>query len=171
MAESINQVILNFLDRMIDESAKSTEALSSLRSVVTEYRSEQKESSSDLREKIEDVQHQFSNGFKSEIKNHVTFEGKNTQDVLGELSKRLETEEEKKRRLEHYDRFAKFLDRISSPKFWATLFVSFVVAVATLLTAINTAWSTIKPFFDKKSTAIVQPHSGNVPVATNPTTN
>lgn len=172
MSESINQVMLNFLDRMIDENVRSAEALASLRSIIAEHRAEQKESLGDLQEKIEKIQHQFSNGFKAEIKDHVSSEMEHTQDFINELKKLMETEEEKKKRLAYYEKFDKFIDKISSPRFWAALFVSLVVGISTIMGALATAWKAIDPLINKKPDAIVQPHKpSSVPAPTNPPMN
>jgi VIT1/CCC1 family predicted Fe2+/Mn2+ transporter len=163
MSESVNQVILNFLDRMIDENVRFAEALSALRSVIGEHRSEQKESIADVLERIEKIEHHFSNGFKSEIKEHVSAEAEAMQIIFKEIKDMLETEEEKKSRAALDQKIDKFIDKISSPKFWATLAVSFVVAISTIIGGAATAWSKISPYLEKKPVPIVQPHTPNTP--------
>jgi len=142
MTEPINQVILNFLDRMIDETVRSAEALSALRSIIAEQRAEQKESISDVKEMLDTIERQFSNEFKSEIKDHISRKTEETRSIFDEgmadLSKHVETAEDKKRRIEHYDRFEKFIQKVESPKFWMTLFVSFVISISTLVGGIAT---------------------------------
>ena len=151
MAASINQVILNFLDRMIDENIRSAETMASLRSIIAEHRAEHKESLGEIQNKIEKLQEHFANGFGVDIKDHVSSETKAIQDMLLEFGNQLEKEEDRKKRLDHYDRFGKFLDKISSPKFWAALFVSFIVGVATLLGAADAIWSKINAIVSKKN--------------------
>lgn len=142
MTEPINQVILNFLDRMIDETVRSAEALSALRSIIAEQRAEQKESISDVKDMLDTIERQFSNEFKSEIKDHISRKTEETRSIfdesLADFNKHVETEEEKKKRIEHYDRFEKFIQKVESPKFWVTLFVSFVISISTLVGGIAT---------------------------------
>lgn len=169
MSEPMNQVILNFLDRMIDEFRLSAEAAVALRSVIAEQRNEQKESINDIRDDLEKIIHHFSNGFKSELKEHISSSSDETLSLLEELKKLMETEEEKKLRLAHYERFKLFLDKVQSPKFWAALIVSALVAIGTTIGAVTTALNAVQPYLAHK-TAVTQPapQLPPAPTTTNP---
>jgi len=156
---------------MIDESVRSAQELTSLRSIITEHRSEIKESNAEVRDMLDKMElehradqkesrtewkHSFDKieqDLKIDIKDYLSKYHEETQEIINivlsemkryyenEDAKRLkiqETDEEKKKRLEHYNRLEKFIEKTENPKFWIAIFVSFVVAISTLIGGIGT---------------------------------
>jgi len=140
MSDSINQVVLNFLDRMIDENIRSAEILAALKSEIHEQRGE-----------VDKILRQFQNGFRTDIKTHVSQHADKQMDLLYEIKERLETKEEKKKRLTYYDKIEDFIDKVQSPKTWISLFVAFVVGIATLIGGIATLVYKLPAVFDTQT--------------------
>ena len=142
MSEAVNQVVLSFLDRMIDESAKTTEALTTLRDNIKEQR-----------DQLEKINNHFSNGFRSDIKEHITVEAgevkdsvQETRHLVQQVILRIESEEEKRQRLESYKKMDDFLDMVKNPKTYITVLASVIIALTTLVSGVFFAAIKIEPY-------------------------
>ncbi len=152
MAEPINRVFTNFLDRMLDETAKSAENMAAFKMTLSEMRVE-------LRE----------------IKEHVSREAdrtvqdvKENRDTIDDVLSRLDSAEEKRQRIEHYKKMSDFLDKLQSPKTYLTIFVSLVVALASLVTGLVVVINKIEPYLQHSKTVQTPIHSPTPDPSHNP---
>lgn len=143
MSEPINRVFTNFLDRMLDEIAKSAENMAQVKSTLTELRNE-----------------------VDEIKEHVTDEVsknqaqiKEVRETLIQIALRLDTDEERRLRSENYKKLTDFLLWARNPKTYISIFVAFVVATASLIGGVVAVVSKIEPYI--RPAADVQPSGAN----------
>lgn len=148
MSESMNQIILNMLDRMIDENVRTVEVLTTVRQAIIEQRNELGENHKIL-EVIQVAQKDSSiqSGiFVDELKDHISVEIDRINDIIkNEIIIRLETIEEKKDRVLHQKRFDSFLRKIHSKKFWVATVAGVIAGISTLVGGAVTlvkAWNT-----------------------------
>ena len=134
MSDSINQLILNFLDRMIDENTKNAEAMIALKTAVSEQRID-----------LDKVLAEFSNGFKSEIKDKILDEASKEREILREIKAMIsavegkqETEKQREERFRYYKKLNSFIQKFESPKTWIKLGISFIVALSLLTGGVAT---------------------------------
>ncbi len=90
---------------MIDEHSRTTEALVALRSAINEQRND-----------IGDFLKKFNDDFEIDIKEHINNQGKELIALLNEIRKAQETEEEKRKRIEHYNHSSVFFKRLNNKK-------------------------------------------------------
>ena len=140
MSDSINQLILNFLDRIIDENIRTAEAMVALKNAISEQRAD-----------INKVHSELANGLKSEIKDKILEEASREREILRELKDliravegRLETEKDRDARFEYYKKIEKqganltrkldsFTGMVKSPKTWMIIAISLIVALSSLI--------------------------------------
>ena len=128
----MNQIILNFLDRMIDESIKNAEALSAMKSAITEQRTD-----------IGEIKTEINNIFEKE------------RDILQDIKDRIESTEERQEHKNHCKNVEKFIDQVRSPKTWVALGVSFIVAISAIIGGVATIVYRL-PEWANKSNSVVQ---------------
>lgn len=136
---------------MIDENIKNAEALSALRSAISEQRDD-----------IDKILDEFHNGFRSDIKSHVTEETKRAiESLYDKIKSMMESEEDKKKRKIHYKKVNDFIDTCKNPKTWLSLIVSFIVGMSVLVGGIATLVYKLPDLFSSKNQEnnIVQPIS------------
>ena len=109
-------IISEFLDKTIEMQQASTEAMTSLK-VVTQ----------DSARNLQEINNQFRNGFRLELKNHLT----------NELSKHDKPVVELKDEIKELKKTVKsFHDLMAKPGYWVKLIFTTVAATATALGAI-----------------------------------
>lgn len=112
--DHINQsveVLADLLEKLVDVQVVQSEKLSVLKELT-------RSSAVD----IDGIRAQFSNGFKSEIKKHVSEETQTMLDKMVSLESKVSEVDNK-------------LEGFQKPGFWAKIIVSFLVAVGTIAVA------------------------------------
>ena len=108
-------LISEILDKMIDMQQASTEAMTVLKSSIE-----------DSNRTVHEINTHFKNGFRSEIKNHVTQEIQKVEIALRDATKELEDIEQK---------VEDFNEIISKPSYWVKLILITIGATATAIGA------------------------------------
>jgi len=149
MADGQNQIILQFIDRIVDENIKSAESLVSLKFSVEEQRQE-----------INEILSTLKNGLRDDIKNHVS-------NTVGEVSGKL-TEIDKKydnlvRENEKHNERNKEIDAVLSDirkkGMWFRGAVILVSSVATIIAGF--VYFSRVASTPKQNTSIQQPQQQN----------
>jgi hypothetical protein len=110
------QLISEILDKMIETQTSSTEATTSLKGAV-DTNSKATIHNTGL---LEEILAHFSNGFRSEIKNHINERSQELQDQINTLTEQSQ----------------KLNDMLSRPWYWVKLILTTVAATATAVGAI-----------------------------------
>ncbi len=155
MSDSMNQVILNFLDRMIDENVKHADALSQLRSAIAEQRVEVDELTKEIRDN------------RGSVTNKLNDLHERQNDLLRDILSRLETKDDAKERKEFYKKVDKFIETVKSPKTWIALIVSAIIGLTGLVGGVATIVYRLPNLVKDPDTTVVQPQSQ--PSTSNPT--
>tara|TARA_B100000614_G_scaffold262909_1_gene300987 strand:- start:478753 stop:479217 length:465 start_codon:yes stop_codon:yes gene_type:complete len=151
----MNQVILNFLDRMIDENVKHADALSQLRSAIAEQRVEVDELTKEIRDN------------RGSVTNKLNDLHERQNDLLRDILSRLETKDDAKERKEFYKKVDKFIETVKSPKTWIALIVSAIIGLTGLVGGVATIVYRLPNLVKDPDTTVVQPQSQ--PSTSNPT--
>lgn len=108
-------LISEILDKMIDMQQASTEAITGLKASVEE-----------TCRALQEVNTHFKNGFRSELKEHISKEIDNVEEASRKAQKEIE---ELKMSVE------KFNELLSKPSYWVKLILTTVAATATAIGA------------------------------------
>jgi len=142
MSESESFALLSEITtRMIESQISNTDAISRLNSSTEDGNDSLKE----ICGKLDGIDSHFSNGFRSEIKNHITAEADKVKETLLLASKRelkiqAETNEDVIENTEEImNKLNKFLDFVKNPWSWIKI-------IAAILTAILAGIATIMKF-------------------------
>jgi DNA anti-recombination protein RmuC len=110
-------LISEILDKMIDMQQASTEAMTSLKSAVE-----------DSARNLQEINDRFKNGFRSELKQHITRE---LREKSVDATKLLESLQENI--VEMKTTVKEFHDLMSKPGYWVKLILTTVAATATAI--------------------------------------
>lgn len=131
-------LISEVLEKMIDSQIANTEALTTLK----EYLHECKETWRSCNEKLSLIDKHFSNGFRSELKQHVTSEIERSLREIEALA--AERSAQQRVLLEEVGGLSKRLDVLNqtlesfkSMKFWLKLLFGLIVAIAGIAAAVK----------------------------------
>lgn len=119
-------LISEILGKMIDMQQASTEAMTGLKSSVEESG-----------RTVHEINTHFKNGFRSELKGHMTQEVEKIKTHYEEARKQLETHsDETKAQLEELNRRVfEFNEILSKPSYWMKLILATIAATATAIGA------------------------------------
>lgn len=117
------EIVSDILDKMIDLQSQNVQHLSTLSSSIHEITAHVKETN-----------YRFTNGFRSEIKDHVSQEANNIVHEMQETRKIIE---------ENNKNFRELINTIKSPKVWIQLLIGFIIAVAGATGSIGTCIYTL----------------------------
>jgi len=155
MPNNDNQIILQFIDRIVDENIRSAEALTALKFAIQEQRAE-----------ISEVLDMLKNELRRDMKDHID---KKSDLVRDEMIRQLESIEgkfdilasENKKGNDRNEQIDKVLTDIRKKGLWLRGVVVVAASLATLAAAALYFSRVTGIASDKSSPAIVQPDANN----------
>lgn len=122
------EFLAEMLEKLVDAQLTQTDKISSM-----------KENISVSREDLNYIKSQFTNGFRSEIKNHITstIKDQNDKEIKG-----LEAKMDKL--IQRVDEGHRKIDVFRRPRFWIKILASLLVAIATITYTTSTILSGVQ---------------------------
>lgn len=136
------EVISDILDKMIELQSANVRNLAEIKSTMAEIESH-----------VKQTNYRFTNGFRSEIKDHVTEEVSQIHSKINDATKFLEGIN---RSLESLKDF------VNSPGTWVKIIIGLIVSVAAATGAVGGCYLTIKKEQSKLTDKVVPPTSSSM---------
>lgn len=128
-SDTLAELLSDVMENLIEANRSNSQSVSEMKPLVH-----------DTKEIALEILRKFQNGFRQEMKNHISLEVKTQADTIrasiAELSKQLD--EQKKIIEANGVEIRYFRNTIRKPQFWIKLITALMLAIAALVTTINT---------------------------------